>query len=69
MNIPLIKLVLATSAALVLSNALTSCGAPDPTLQKEMDRDILSASENKAPGNTTGPQQGQGARNYGHGGF
>jgi hypothetical protein len=48
---------------------VSSCGAPNPELQKEMNRDILTAAERKGPGDTTGAQQGQGARNYGHGGF
>ncbi len=47
----------------------SSCGAPNPDLQQQMNRDILSAAENKAAGNTTAPQQGQGSKNYGHGGF
>lgn len=48
---------------------LTSCGAPDPRVQGEMERNILSASENRKAGNTTGPQQAQGSKNWGHGGF
>ena len=56
---------LATGTSLLCS----SCGAPDPTVQKELDQDILSHAKKKGPGNTTGPQYGQGNSNYGFGGY
>lgn len=61
--------LIVASLGLFIPMLVSSCATPDPTLQKQMDRDILSAAENKAPGNTTGSQQGQGSKNYGYGGF
>lgn len=47
---------------------ISSC-APDPVLQRQMDQDILTASEIRKAGDTTGAQQGRGSQAYGHGGF
>lgn len=63
--LPMIAACLGLLAPLLTS----SCGAPNPDLQQQMDRDILTAAENKAAGSTAAPQQGQGSKNYGHGGF
>lgn len=48
--------------------SVSSC-APDPELQEQMERDILSASEVRKAGDSAGPQQGRGSQAYGHGGF
>jgi len=48
--------------------SLSSC-APDPQLQRQMDQDILTASELRKAGDTVGPQHGRGSQAYGHGGF
>ena len=69
MKIAPAKLLALTCLPLIITPLVSSCGAPDPRLQKEMDQDILTAAERKGPGDTTGAQQGQGSRNYGHGGF
>lgn len=53
-------------SATVLS--LSSC-APDPELQRQMDQDILTASELRKAGDSVGAQQGRGSQAYGHGGF
>ena len=66
-NESLIKTLFFTAlSATVLS--LCSC-APDPELQRQMDQDILSASELRKAGDSVGPQQGRGSQAYGHGGF
>ena len=57
--------VIAVPAILLL---ISSC-APDPALQRQMDQDILTASEIKKAGHTTGAQHGRGSQAYGHGGF
>ncbi len=49
--------------------ALISSCAPDPALQRQMEQDILTASELRKAGDTTGAQQGRGSHAYGHGGF
>ena len=69
MKITHLKRLTLACLPLAISPLVSSCGAPDPRLQKEMDQDILTAAERKGPGDTTGAQQGQGSRNYGHGGF
>lgn len=53
------------SATLLL---ISSC-APDPVLQRQMEQDILTASEIRKAGDTTGAQQGRGSQAYGYGGF
>lgn len=63
------KLAILASVSLTAPCLVTSCGAPDPHVQGEMERNILSAQENRGPGNTTGPQQAQGSKNWGHGGY
>lgn len=55
--------------ALALSILSTSSCAPDPVLQEQMERDILSAAEVRKEGDSAGPQQGRGSHAYGHGGF
>lgn len=63
------------SGAILLASVLagtilsTSSCAPDPALQEQMERDILSASEIRQAGDSAGPQQGRGSQAYGHGGF
>lgn len=69
MKIIHVKLLALICLPLAAIPFLSSCGAPDPGLQREMNQDILSAAERRGPGDTTGAQQGQGSRNYGHGGF
>ena len=66
-----ISTILATalySSALAGILTLTSC-APDPTLQKQMDQDILTAAEKKQATDRPGPHQGIGNQGYGLGGF
>ncbi|MBK1829211.1 hypothetical protein JIN77_00595 [Verrucomicrobiaceae bacterium R5-34] len=55
--------------AIGLSLICASCGAPDPTVQKEMDQDIMSAAEKKGPGSTVGPKYMQSSQGYGLGGY
>ena len=58
-------LLSAISATLLI---VSSC-APDPALQRQMEQDILTASEIRKSGDTTRAQQGRGSQAYGHGGF
>ncbi|MDG1357005.1 MAG: hypothetical protein P8P36_02305 [Akkermansiaceae bacterium] len=58
-------LFVAVPATLLL---ISSC-APDPVLQRQMEQDIITASELRKEGDTTGAQQGRGSQAYGYGGF
>ena len=60
------KLLITMISGVVLS--ISSC-APDPTLQQQMEQDILTAAETRKPGDSAGPQQGRGSRAWGYGGF
>jgi len=61
--------IAAPCLATTLSLFIVSCGAPDPAVQKEMDKDIMSAAEKKGPGTSASPQYMKGSRGYGLGGY
>jgi len=64
-SMPTVFFTLTVGTAILCS----SCGAPDPSVQKQMDKDIMSAGQKKGPGKTTGPQYMQGSQGYGLGGY
>lgn len=65
-TIPLPLLCTPALAGILLG--ISAC-APDPTLQKEMEENILTAAEREQVKDVGGPQFGQDSRGYGYGGF
>lgn len=67
--IPKIAIFAAPSLVCAISLLTVSCGAPDATVQKEMDKDIMSAGQKKGAGATVGPKYMEGSRGYGLGSY